>query len=176
MPVDGLVVIGRLGRPHGVLGEIRGHSTGRTLGAVQRGERVMVVARDGSTQRELGVEDVRTMSDSLLFRFTGIDTREAAAELTGATIRVQSERLGTLSDPTEFYVTDLIGCVVTAGALEIGTVIEVHEGSANDSLVVQTSDGKETLIPFTRDALEQLDVPGRRIRIRDDLLPPKEDG
>lgn len=116
------------------------------------------------------------MSDSLLFRFAGIETREAAAELTGATIRVPSERLVALSDPDEFYVTDLIGCVVTAGSLEIGSVVEVHEGSANDSLVVRASDGEETLIPFTQDALQELDVPGRRIRIRDDLLPPRDDG
>ena len=176
MPVDPLVVIGRLGRPHGVRGEVRAHSTGPTLGGIQPGERVTLVERDGSTQRELAVEEVRATSDSLLFRFKGIGAREAAAALTGATIRVPSGRLVTLSGPDEFYVTDLIGCVVTAGALEIGSVVEIHEGSANDSLVVRASDGAETLIPFTRDALEQLDVPGRRIRIRDDLLPPREDG
>ena len=115
------------------------------------------------------------MSDSLLFRFTGIETREAAADVTGATIRVPSSRLVAPSDPDEFYVTDLIGCSVTAGSVEIGSVVEVHEGSANDSLVVRASDGVETLIPFTRDALRELDVQGRRIRIRDDLLPRPED-
>ena len=175
MPVDRLVVIGRLGRPHGVRGEIRAHSTGATLGDVQPGERVVLVERDGSTQRELRVEEVRAMSDSLLFRFMGIETREAAADVTGATIRVPSSRLVAPADPDEFYVTDLIGCSVTAGSVEIGSVVEVHEGSANDSLVVRASDGVETLIPFTRDALRELDVQGRRIRIRDDLLPQSED-
>jgi len=175
MPVDRLVVIGRLGRPHGVGGEIRAHPTGSTLGGVRPGDRVILVGPGGSTQRELGVEEVRAMSGSLLVRFAGIGTREAAAELTGSTIRVPPERLAPLSEADEFYVTDLIGCVVATGSVEIGSVVDVYEGSANDSLVVRAADGVETLIPFTRDALEELDVPGRRIRIRDGLLPRSGD-
>ena len=171
MPVDHLVVIGRLGRPHGVQGEIRAHPTGPTLGGVRPGDRVVLVRSDGSTQRDIGVEEIRATSGALLVRFAGISTREAAAALTGATVRLPPERLATLSEPDEFFVSDLIGCVVTAESVEIGAVVDVHEGSVNDSLMVRGPDGVETLIPFTRDAVEELDMPGRRIRIRGDLLP-----
>jgi 16S rRNA processing protein RimM len=174
MVSDQLVVIGRLGRPHGVLGEIRAHPTGPTLPALCPGDRVTVVAADGDTTRELEIRQVRPASGSLLIRFAGTETREAAAALTGATIGVPADRRATLTDPGEYYVTDLIGCIVASGGLDLGPVVDVYEGSANDSLVVRAPDGDELLVPFTHDAVVDVDLAAGRIRVRDNLMPESD--
>jgi 16S rRNA processing protein RimM len=52
----------------------------------------------------------------------------------------------------------------------LGVVREVLERPANDVLVVTVEDGDDLLVPFTRDAVPEVDVPGRRLSIRPDLL------
>jgi 16S rRNA processing protein RimM len=175
MAPDHLVVIGRLGRPHGVGGEIRAHPTGPTLASLAAGDRVEVIPPDGASPREVEIVEIRPTSGSLLMRFAGAETREAASALTGSTIGVPFERRAGLTEPDEFYVTELIGCTVVIDSEGLGEVVDVYEGTANDALVVRPSDGDDVLVPFTRDAVENLDLTARRIRIRADLLPRADD-
>ncbi len=175
MASDHLVVIGRLGRPHGVGGEIRAHPTGPTLASLAVGDRVEVIPPGDASPREVEILEIRHTPGSLLIRFAGADTRAAAAALTGSTIGVPVERRASLTEPDEFYVTELIGCAVATGSEELGEVVDVYEGAANDALVVRRPDGENVLVPFTHDAVEELDLAARRIRIRDDLLPGRDD-
>jgi 16S rRNA processing protein RimM len=175
MASDHLVVIGRLGRPHGVGGEIRAHPTGPTLASLAVGDRVEVIPPDGASPREVEILEIRHTPGSLLMRFAGADTRDAAAALTGSTIGVPVDRRASLTEPDEFYVTELIGCAVATGSEELGQVVGVYEGAANDALVVRRADGDDVLVPFTHDAVEYLDLATRRIRIRADLLPGSDD-
>lgn len=175
MVPDHLVVIGRLGRPHGVGGEIRAHPTGPTLATLAAGDRVEVIPPGGASPREVEILAIRHTPGSLLMRFAGADTRAAAAALTGSTIVVPIERRASITEPDEFYVTELIGCAVATGSEDLGEVVDVYEGAANDALVVRCSDGDDVLVPFTHDAVEDLDLTARRIRIRADLLPGRDD-
>jgi 16S rRNA processing protein RimM len=170
MAPDHLVVIGRLGRPHGVDGEIRVHPTGPTLASLAVGDRVEVIPPGGASRREVEIIEIRPTSGSLLMRFAGAETREAASALTGWTIGVPVERRASLTEPDEFYVTELIGCTVVIDSDDLGEVVDVYEGAANDALVVRPAEGDDVLVPFTRDAVEDLDLTARRIRIRADLL------
>ena len=106
----------------------------------------------------------------MLIRLEGVDIREDAQALTGATISVAPARLAGIAEPDEFYVRDLVGCVVSAGDTVLGPVIEVYPGAANDALVVTTDAGQQLLVPFTKDAVTELDLPGRRVVIRPDLF------
>jgi len=166
---DDPVVIGRIGRPHGVVGELRVIPTGETLASIQPGE-TLAVAAPGALARAMTVEAARVVARGVLMRLRGVSTREEAAALTGATVSVPAERLSALSEPDEFYVRDLVGCAVFCGPDHIGAVIDVYSGAANDALVVQDGAGPQILVPFTRDALVELDVQGRVVRIRPDLF------
>ena len=66
-----LVVIGRLGRPHGVGGVIRAHPTGPTLASLAVGDRVELIPPYGAASREIEIVDIRPTSGSLLMRFAG---------------------------------------------------------------------------------------------------------
>lgn len=165
-----LVVIGHVGRPHGVAGELRAHATGPTLGSLAPGADLLLRAREDGTTQTLIIEALRAVPRGLLLRLRGVSTREQAADMTGSEILVVAERLAAPQAGDEFFVRDLVGCDVTAGDRTLGTVADVYAGSANDALVVRGPDGDEVLVPFTHDAVVEVSLSRRVVRVRDDLL------
>jgi 16S rRNA processing protein RimM len=81
-------------------------------------------------------------------------------------------------DPEEFYDHQLVGLrVLTTGGHEVGRLVEVVHGSAQDLLVVTTADDREVLVPFVRELVPVVDVPGGRVEVADrpGLLTPLEE-
>lgn len=165
------VVIGEVIRAHGIRGEVRARATGPTLGALAVGDDVDVTDRDGR-RRQMRIASRTDAGDTLLLGFSGLTTRDAAEALRGAVISVDARRLRPPAGPDEFYVRELIGCTVRVGDAVLGTVAEVITRPANDVLEVATRQGPRVLLPFTRDAVLAIDLPGRTIRLRAGLLEP----
>jgi len=182
--VSDAVVIGRIGRPHGIRGAVHARPSGRTLAEIAVGERVEV-RPGGAPPRTLVLASRAGTAAAPILGFDGVTSREQAAALTGAEVAVPRERVPPIDDPDTFLVRDLVGCRVLLGDRPLGEVREVIGGPANDVLeVAPASDsdadraggGPPVLIPFTADAVVDLDVPGRRIVVRPDLLgadPPQ---
>jgi 16S rRNA processing protein RimM len=166
---DDSVVIGVIGRPHGVRGAVRASATGRTLAALAAGDAVEA-HRSGAPARRLVLAARAGSPERPLLSFEGVATREDAAALTGATLRVAPDRLAPLPDDDTFFVTDLVGCDLLVGGRVAGRVTAVHDGPANDVLEVTGDDGV-VLVPFTGDAVTDVDPARRRIVVRDDLFP-----
>lgn len=150
-------------------------ATGATLTTLRAGDLVMLAGIPGAPDRTVAITGIRTVDRGVLLRLDGVVTREDAQALTGATIGVSAERLTPLAAPDEFYVRDLIGCAVLSGTAPLGEVVEVYSGSANDALVVAREGGEQVLVPFTKDAVTELDLTGRRVVIRADLFGTHED-
>ena len=165
------VVIGQVGRPHGVHGELRVFATGPSLGTLGPGDSVGA-RRTDAVIGTLVLSAVREMSDSLLVRFAGVESREQAAGLVGAVLTLPESQLPVLSEHDEFYVRELLGCEVRLmpSGRGLGMVTRVHEGAANDSLEVTAADGGVTLVPFTHDAVVAFDRVRRTMHVRDDLF------
>ena len=162
------VVIGTIGRPHGTGGAVHARPSGPTLATLGPGDEVEVRPREGEP-RTLVVTGRSGMDRSPILAFAGIGDRAAAGELTGAVLAVEGDRVRGLDDPDTFFVRDLVGCEVLLGDRSLGPVTEVFSGPANDALQV-AAEGGPVLLPFTADAVLDLDVPGRRIVVRPDLL------
>ena len=169
------IVIGRIGRPHGVRGAVHARPSGRTLAEIAVGESVEVRPA-GGPPRALTLTSRAGTADGPILTFAGVGSREEAAALTGAELAVPRERVPPIDDPDTFLVRDLVGCRVLIGDRPLGEVRAVLSGPANDVLEVAPAtdaDGAEgrapVLIPFTADAVVDLDVPGRRIVVRPDL-------
>jgi 16S rRNA processing protein RimM len=168
--VSEAVVIGRIGRPHGIRGAVRARPSGRTLAEIAPGESLEVRPAAGPP-RTLVLAARAGTADGPILTFDGVTSREGAAALTGAELAVPAERVPPIDDPDTFLVRDLVGCAVLLGDRPLGDVREVIAGPANDVLEVAPSGGgSPVLIPFTADAVLDLDVPGRRIVVRPDLL------
>jgi 16S rRNA processing protein RimM len=162
------VVIGRIGRPHGIHGTVHARASGLTLATIRPGEEVELRLREGGTRR-LVLASRAGRPDMPLLGFEGVASREEAAPLVGAEIAVDDARVARPDDPDTFFVQELVGCGVMIGDRALGTVREVLAAPANDVLEVETGTGA-LLVPFTADAVVGLDVPGRRIDLRADLF------
>ncbi|REE99092.1 ribosome maturation factor RimM [Thermomonospora umbrina] len=157
------LVIGRIGRPHGIRGEVTVDV--RTDDPGSRFAPGAVLATDPGQAGPLTVEHAHWHSGRLLLRFAGVDDRSAAEELRGTWLVVDATDLPSLDDPDEFHDQELVGLAVqtTAGA-RVGTVTEVrHFGQ--DILVVTRDGGGEALVPFVAAIVPEVDLAGHRIVI-----------
>jgi 16S rRNA processing protein RimM len=157
------VVVGRVGRPHGIRGEVvigvrtdepdLRFAVGATVDAWSTPD------DDGGGGR-LTVASARWHSGQLLVAFAGITDRTAAAELTGSWLSVDSSQLPDIGDPDEFRDHELIGLSVrTCAGDPVGVVTDVlHYGQ--DLLVVRRQDepGGETLVPFVKAMVPEVDL------------------
>lgn len=149
-------VVGRIGRPHGLRGEVVVQV--RTDFPEQRFTAGAQLRTD--TGRTLTVQTVRPHGAALLVRFAGVVDRDAAAELRGLLLTVEATELPELDDPDEFYDHQLEGLVaVGPDGAALGTVREVVHAPASDLLVLETDHG-EALVPFVRAIVLEVDLAG----------------
>jgi 16S rRNA processing protein RimM len=159
------VIVGRVGRPHGIRGEVViGVRTDEpdlrfAVGAAVEARPAPDADDDGDGER-LTVASARWHSGQLLVAFAGITDRTAAAELTGSWLSVDSSQLPDTGDPDEFRDHELIGLSVrTRAGDQVGVVADVlHYGQ--DLLVVRRQDEPgETLVPFVKAIVPEVDLP-----------------
>lgn len=156
---DSQRVVGRIGRPHGLRGEvtvqIRTDSPERRFAAG---------ARFGAGPgRTLTVAAVRPHAGALLVRFDGVSDRAVAEGLRGTLLTVDVADLPDLEDPEEYYDHQLEGLLaVGPDGAALGTVREVVHAPASDLLVVVTGAG-EALVPFVRAIVSEVDLDSGRV-------------
>ncbi len=160
------LVVGRVGRPHGLRGEVTVEV--RTDDPDQR----FVVGSSLDTvppeRGPLTVAAARWHSGRLLVRFAGYEDRDAADALRDTMLAIDSDQLTPLTDPEEYYDHDLIGMhVVTVAGEPVGTVADVlHHGQ--DMLVVDGAGpraGAEILVPFVAPIVPDVDMAAGRLVI-----------
>jgi 16S rRNA processing protein RimM len=156
------LVVGRVGKPHGVRGEVTVEV--RTDDPDARFAPGSSLRTDPDERGPLTVSEVRPRSGGLVVAFAGVDSREAAEALRGTVLVVDSETLPPIEDADEWYDHQLVGlaAVDPAGAA-LGTVADVVHAPASDLLVVRDADGGEHLVPFLREMVPTVDVPGGRV-------------
>jgi 16S rRNA processing protein RimM len=130
-PGDRLVV-GRVGRAHGLRGEVAVRFTSN------RPERSAPGSVLYAGDRELVVDTSRPHQERVLVRFIGVDDRSAAEALQGADLTAAplSGDEATLADD-ELWVHEMVGAQVfdRAGA-SLGWVVAVEANPAHDLLVL----------------------------------------
>ncbi|HEU5240874.1 MAG TPA: ribosome maturation factor RimM, partial [Ornithinibacter sp.] len=139
------VVVGRLGRPHGLRGEVtievRTDEPDRRFanGALLRAEPPRGSA---SPLRALHVADSRWHSGTLLVRFEELPDRNAAEAARGILLFATVDDAEAPEDPDEFYAHQLVGlAAVDVSGEPLGEVVALVHGGAQDLLTVRTGDG-----------------------------------
>jgi 16S rRNA processing protein RimM len=168
------VTVGRIGRPHGIRGDVVvGVRTDEPELRFAKGSRLDT---DPADLGPLTVAGIKWHSGELLVRFEGIGDRDAAGELRGTWLTVDSATIAPPQDPDEFRDADLVGLSVrTVDGTQVGTVDDVlHSGQ--DVLVIKSADGRETMVPFVKPLVPDVDIPGGMLTINppDGLLNPEE--
>ncbi|HKN30993.1 MAG TPA: ribosome maturation factor RimM [Roseiarcus sp.] len=165
---DRLVLVGAFGAPQGVRGEIRVKSfTGEAKAIGAYG-----ALTDASRSRAFAFERLRALKDDILVaRVKGVDTRDAAAALTGVELFARRDQLPP-PNADEFYYDDLVGLeAVTREGRRLGRVASLMNYGAGDILEIAPDGGDEALLlPFTNDVAPVVDFEAGRIVIE----PPQE--
>ena len=160
--MEDYVVVGRIGRAHGLKGEV--FVEPRTDEPERR------FAAGASLQTHTGsltVSDSRTHSGKLVVRFAEIEGRTAAEAARGTELTCLVDPSELPEDPEEFYDHQLVGLrVVTTDGEAVGELDRVEHGAAQDLLVIRTPES-EILFPFVSVFVPEVDVPGGRIVIDD---------
>jgi len=105
---------------------------------------------------------VRQMADGFLLRLEGVSTRERAASLTGRQLWLSRTMLPPLG-AGEFYVEDLLGCLVEdSGGRVLGVVRSVFWNGAHDVMVIGDGEQGERLLPAVPEFIVAIDLPARR--------------
>lgn len=162
------VVIGRIGRAHGIRGElnvdIRTDEPERRFAPGSS-----VVCGD----RTLTVSSARHHSGRLVVAFREIADRTAAEAIHGTILEAVVDPADVPHDPDEFYDHQLVGLEVRRGDVVVGTVTGIVHLPFQDTLTVDV-DGHEVFVPFVTELVPQIDVAGGFVTVADveGLLDP----
>ncbi len=164
------VVVGRVGKPHGVHGEVtvevrtdepeRRFATGTTVRVERPGGSVAPWA-------SLTVAATRWHQSTLLVRFEELSDRATAESARGLVLHTVVDPDVSPDDPDEFYDHQLVGLAAEdLDGRPLGEVTAVLHG-AQDLLRIRRPDGRDALVPFVTALVPVVDVASRRVVVAD---------
>lgn len=157
--------IGRLGKPHGVKGEISFQFTDDVFDRVDAD--YLIIEVDGILV-PFFIEEYRFRSDeTALLKLEDIDTQEAARELTNSDVYFERRLSDEADEPS---MAAIIGyrLVNDADGQEIGTITGIDDSTANilfEVLKSGTDDGSPILIPAAEEFITGIDNDKREISV-----------
>ena len=182
-----LLIVGRIGKPHGIRGEVTVEvrtdepearfAPGSVL-RTEPGAAPRAGSRDGTPRTEaapaepgayrvpaeLTVESARWHQGRLLVAFEGVLDRNVAEALRGTLLGVDSADVAPPEDPEEFHDHQLVGLTaVTPAGERLGEVTAIDHAPASDLLVLRRPEGRTALIPFVRAIVPEVDLAGGRV-------------
>ena len=165
------VVVGRIGKPHGVRGEVtvdvRSDEPERrfAVGNVLRAE---APKGSASTLTSMLVERFRWHQTTLLVTFAELTDRTTAEAARGIVLHATIPLDSVPDDPDEFYDHQLVGLAAyDVDGTHLGEVTGLVHGGAQDLLAIRALDGRSTLVPFVKALVPEVDVPGGRVVVAD---------
>lgn len=156
--------IGRLGKPHGVRGELSFMFSDDVFDRVDAD--YLIVETEGILV-PFFIEEYRFRSgETALLKLEGISTMEQARELTNCDVFFP-RRLAQ-NDEEEMTWTQIVGFRLVDEQRDkvVGSISSVDDSTENVLFDVTTPDGKNLLIPAAEDWISDVDTENREIRMR----------
>lgn len=160
---DDVYKIGKLGKPHGVKGEITFAITDDVFDRVDADYLILDI--DGILV-PFFLEEYRFKNDdNVLVKFEDIDTQEQARIYTGCDVYFPRH----LSDSDEENISwaEIIGFQLEDAATGkvVGTIDHVDDSTINLLFEITTPDGRDVLIPASPELIENVDSVQRVIKM-----------
>lgn len=161
-----LLVVGRIGRAHGVLGEAT-----IEIRTDLPEERFLVGNRletDPAINGPLTIESARDHNGILLLKFLEIKDRTSIERVRDTLLLAEVDMTEEAQYEDEYHVQQLIGCeVVLQNGEKIGQLTDILNLPGQDLLAISGAHG-EILIPFIAEFVPEVDLENRRVVV----LPP----
>jgi 16S rRNA processing protein RimM len=127
-----------------------------------------VVLRQNNTEKTIKIEETAGAFPSVLVKFEGFDSPEAAKSLCGAELLVDRAQAAPLKDG-EFYIEDLKGLAVVDIEPEdseiIGYIADIIEGGGNSLAEIRLTTGETRLVPFRNEFFGEIDLEKGRVEL-----------
>jgi 16S rRNA processing protein RimM len=157
------VCLGEITGPHGVRGEVRI----RSFAARPEDVAAYGPLADEAGARNFEIKITGMARGAVLARIAGVADRSAAEALRGTRLYVARDKLPQ-PEAGEFYRADLVGLVAArADGTPVGRVVAVENFGASDVLEIAPDEGDAFFLPFTADAVPDVDMAVGRVTIEE---------
>jgi 16S rRNA processing protein RimM len=159
-----LVLIARIGKPHGIRGEVSIQSFSNDNNRFKKLKRVILRMPSGELA-ERSVTSVRLLPTGILLTFEGVEDRDAAETLRNAEILIPESERPKLPKGRAYY-DEIIGMSVIddeTGSV-IGIVKNVLDMPAGDVFVLDLN-GIEHLVTNAGEEVRKIDVAKKELRV-----------
>jgi len=171
-----LRLIGIIGKPHGIHGEVILSFVTDYPDSILEGT---IFFTDENRQDFLEIENIRNIDlvnkNGAIAKFKGIEDRNSAEAIRGFNLLREVKQSPSLPEG-EFWIDDLIGCNVYNNVENyIGKVIDVIANMANDNILVEKDINsieingikeKEFFIPLIDDYIDHIDIACKKIFLK----------
>jgi 16S rRNA processing protein RimM len=168
-PAGAWILFGRLGKPHGLKGQILLHPYHEGSSLVPR-IRELRVLQPPLAPRTLKVRQVLGRPGAWIVALVGIDDRNAAESLKQCDVEVAATLVPPAA-PDEFYSFELEGLIaVRADGRKVGRIRGLDNFGAGDLLVIEHA-GDTLYLPFAEPWVGTIDREARTVLVEpDDFL------
>ena len=158
-----LLVVGRIGRAHGVRGEAT-----IEIRTDNPEARFFVGAKLQTDPKEKGpliIREAKVHTGTLLLAFEGVADRTAVEKLRNVLLMSDVDPKESNISEDDFHISQILECIVIdESGREWGKVVDVLQLPAQDTLVVEHG-GKEVLVPFVKAYVPEVDIDAKRLTI-----------
>ncbi|MCK4839805.1 MAG: 16S rRNA processing protein RimM, partial [Desulfobulbaceae bacterium] len=163
---DNLVRVGRVGKAHGIKGEVKVRPDFGPPEDFLRYREVSLFKPGTDDRQDYNVSRCRPLAKIVVLQLDGIDDRTMAETLSGSEVWVDKKTLPDLA-VGDFYWHDLVGLeVVTESGRKLGRVDAILATGGHDILVV-LGGGREYLIPLRKEFLVNTDTAAGVLTVAD---------
>lgn len=163
------ILLGVIGRAHGVRGQVRVTSHTADPTALTRYGPLSDPNERLFTLRWVG-EGIAEVFEIVAGNPVKVADRSAAERLTNTKLFIERDRLPA-PDADEYYLADLIGlAAVDAGGIKIGVVSAIHDYGAGTSIEIARDAAGPLILPFTLACVPDVNIAAARLTI----APPDE--
>ncbi|MDR6227290.1 ribosome maturation factor RimM [Desmospora profundinema] len=161
------LVVGHIAGTHGIRGEVRVISrTDYPEVRFAPGSQLLLSQENKEEMLPLTVERSRPHKKGYILQFRDWTDINQSESLKGGTLVVDPEEAVDGGDD-EFYFHEILGCeVFTTDGNRVGIITDILQPGANDVWVVRPPEGgRDWLIPYIDDVVQDVDVSAKRVVI-----------
>ncbi len=161
---DNHVLIGRVGKPHGIKGEVRIFAfSGDVTGLADCRKLLLSPQKKDADLREYDILRSRDQGKYVIVALSGVNSRDEAEQIRDSNVWLDRDDLPELAED-EFYWHDFEGSpVYTRLGSYLGKVSSLISSGPQDLLVIRSERGKEYMIPVCDEFVEGPDETDGRI-------------
>jgi 16S rRNA processing protein RimM len=155
--------IGQIVNHFGIKGMVKVNPFTDDISQFEKLKSILIV-KDGKLS-EVEIEETKYSKNQVLLKLKGIDTVEEAEKYRGCYLKIARSNSKKLPKDT-YFIADLLGLTVyTDENILLGKVEDIYNSGANDIYVIKSEDGKQILLPGTKEVIKQIDLEQERITV-----------